>query len=93
MNVRKWNYGQYASGNYGAHTQAVQIGTLTLYFSYNTVIAFKDRFFPLVVSENVWSVTTGKHLNWIDSDKENRVPNSEFEDKLSEVLRLHKLEV
>lgn len=31
-------------------------------------------------------MTTGKHLNWIDKDKDKRLKNSEFEAKLMEVL-------
>ena len=40
----------------------------------------------LVISENVWGTTTGKHLNWINEDKTKRIPNKEFEQKLSKIL-------
>ncbi len=81
MNLPKIsNYGDYRSGNYGAHTLQVSIGTVVLYFSYKTLIAFRTPETGLVVSENVWSRTTGKHLNWIDGgNKEDRKGRSEFE--------------
>lgn len=49
------------------------------YFSYTTVIAFTDGFGGLVVTENVWGPTTGKHLNWIDGgDKSTRLGREAF---------------
>lgn len=82
------NYGDYSSSNYGAHTLRVDISyKLTLWYSYSTVIAFStdsQRF----VSENVWGVTTGKHLNWIDDgNKKNRLPHSIFCEKLQSYLK------
>lgn len=41
LNVNKWNYGCYSSDNYGANSIAIELGTRTVYYSYNTVIAFK----------------------------------------------------
>lgn len=65
----------YAGGNSNAHK--VQVGNKTIWFSYTIVIAV--RLGPdLYVSENVWSQTTGKHLNAIDSDKSIRIPNDDF---------------
>lgn len=61
-------------------------GFLTLYFSYNTPIAFYaggER----VIRENEWSTTTGKHLNWINPDKSVRVSGEVFEQKLEELLK------
>lgn len=58
-------YGQYSSGNYGAHCLRVQVAGRTLYFSYQTLVAFEGRT-GRVVRENDWGPTTGKHLNWID---------------------------
>lgn len=80
------SYGDYKSGNYGAHSLRVDIGTLSLYFSYSTVIAFQDND-GLKVRENDWSTTTGKHLNWIDGgDKKKRLPSATFEEMLSAKL-------
>lgn len=93
MNVSKWNYGKYRSSNYGSHTQAVSVGNLDLYFSYKTVVAFRCAKFGFVCSENVWSRTTGKHLNWIEPHKPNRVSYDTFTKMLNEVLEEHKLVV
>jgi hypothetical protein len=78
------SYGDYSSSNYGAHSLQVDIGRLTLYFSYKTVVAFHDCGEGLVCSVNNWTVTTGKHLNWIESDKTRRV--KDFDARLSAVL-------
>jgi hypothetical protein len=52
------------------HFYLVEAGTLKLWFSYDTIVAFQSGG-TRVVCENVWSTTTGKHLNWIDGgDKE-----------------------
>ena len=50
-----------------------------LYFSYNTLIAIKDIDGKLRISENIWSNTTGKHLNLINRDKSIRIKRNEFE--------------
>lgn len=65
----------------------VGIGDLELFFSYETPVAFRTSKTGLVVSENIWGNTTGKHLNWLDGGrKECRVPNDEFEEQLKELL-------
>jgi len=90
--IRIWNYGDYSSKNYGS-SRAVQIGSLTLYFSYDTVVAFKDGI-NLIVSENCWSTTTGRHLNCIDGGrKKDRLPRDKFEAELEKVLTAHGLTV
>ena len=88
--VRKVNYGDYSSDNYGSHTQRIHIGNLTLWFSYDTVVAFENGV-ALYCSENVWSTTTGKHLNWIQPDKKRRIPSEQFEIELRALLRQHNL--
>ena len=40
LNIKKWNYGNYSSNNYGAHSLAFQLGDVTVYFSYETPVAF-----------------------------------------------------
>ncbi len=48
-------------------------GNKRIYFSYKTPIAFFTPRSGLVVRQNDWSVTTGKHLNAIDDgNKANR---------------------
>lgn len=58
------------------------IGSLTIWFSYDTPVAFMVHGCPKVISENRWGVTTGKHLNAIDRDKSNRIP---FGDMISQL--------
>lgn len=64
----------------------VTIGRIILWFSYETIVAFRTPQTGLVVCENVWGMTTGKHLNWIDDDKSIRVPREEFLDKLNNIV-------
>ena len=63
--VRIRNYMDYSSDNYGAHSLEVHISSLTLWFSYKTIVGFEDRgkVYQEAYSENVWGPTTGKHLN------------------------------
>lgn len=70
----------------------VKIGKLTLSFSYNTVIAFDSPYSGFVISENVWSTTTGRHLNEIDPDKTRRINNTKFLIQLVETLQHYGLE-
>lgn len=65
----------------------VTVGDLDLWFSYRTVVGFRSGWGTIVVSENLWGPTTGKHLGMIGSgDKRDRLPRDEFEAKLSEAL-------
>jgi len=80
---------------FGATNNAVEvgIGDLSLFFSYKTLIAYQDFHDGLVVSENHWSTTTGKHLNYIDGgNKFGRLKQDEFEKKVSAMLKRHHLE-
>lgn len=73
-------YGDYASSNYGLNAIRVSVGPITVYYSYRTPVAFRVQGRDLVVRENMWSATTGKHLNWIDGgNKKERVDSAEFE--------------
>ncbi len=86
------NYGNYSSDNYGS-SRVVSIGNLDLYFSYKTVIAFRDNTTGLIIRQNSWRATTGKHLNAINPDHSIRISSEEFEKKLNKVLKSHKLSV
>ena len=67
----------------------INVGTTTVWFSYKTPIAFRRLGKPLVVCENIWGSTTGKHLNAIDGGdkeaKERRVSSDEFNRALDEL--------
>ena len=56
-------------------------GDKEIYYSYNTTVAVKTPI-ETYVSENVWSVTTAKHLNKIEeltgSDREYRMRYKDF---------------
>jgi hypothetical protein len=83
------SYGEYSSDNYGVNSLCVDLGTIRLYYSYKTIVAFYTHKTGLVVSGNVWTVTTGKHLNWIRSNKKDRLPYDEFEKQLQAALDEH----
>ena len=83
--VKLWNYA-------GEKGHAVEIGSLTFYFSYSTLIAFRSKQSGLVVRENEWGTTTGRHLNEVDRhDKGNRVDLEEFNKRLDEVFKTNRI--
>jgi len=61
------------------------IGNNQVFYSYNTTVAIKTPV-DTYVCENVWSVTTAKHLNRIEeltgSDREYRMRYKDFVDLL-----------
>ena len=50
-----------------------------LFFSYYTLVAIDD-----LISVNDWSVTTGRHLTWINPNKDIRV--NDFEEQARKIL-------
>lgn len=81
------SYGKYASSNYGNHTKLLSTDKYDLYYSYTTIVAFHIDDKDVVVRQNDWGVTTGKHLNWIDGgNKKARIPSVQFEAMLRQVL-------
>ena len=61
---------------------------LKVYYSYTTPVAFEIDG-VLKVSENQWSVTTGRHLTWIDGgNKKSRLKREEF----NQLVKQHKPE-
>lgn len=74
------SYGNYSSDNYGAHCLRVVMGRVTVWFSYQTPVAFQIGGNARVVRANDWGPTTGKHLNAIDGgNRGERVSGEEFE--------------
>ena len=63
----------------------VVLKNLILYFSYKTIIAFNYNGL-ITISKNVWSKTTGRHLNYVNDDKSIRVDNTKFNELLNSVL-------
>ena len=92
LGVRKWNYSNYSSDNYGANTIAIQAGTRKVFYSYDTVVSFcgtnsKGEYFDCTI-KNYWSRTTGKHLNWLDGgNKKARLTQEEFDKQLQKFLK------
>ena len=95
-----YSYGDYSSGNYGAHCMCMVIPPsrknkhgITLYFSYDTLVAFRGYVKDmggrdLFVHKNVWGTTTGKHLNFIDyGHKEARFNDKDFEHYYKEAIK------
>jgi hypothetical protein len=72
--------------NIASNFHKVVVGKMTIYFSYETPIAVKHPEAGLVVSENDWSVTTGKHLNSIEPNKSVRVPHKQVLELIDEHL-------
>ena len=61
---------------------------LKVYYSYTTPVALEING-QLKVSENRWSITTGRHLTWIDGgNKKARLKRDEF----NQLLKQHKPE-
>lgn len=57
----------------GNNAHQVMVGDKTVWFSYQTPVAFQSGSGPIVVIVNCWGNTTGKHLNEIDGgDREAR---------------------
>jgi len=87
--VRIGGYGQYSSGNYGAHALRVDVGGLRLWFSYQTCVAFQVDGHTRRVHKNQWGTTTGKHLNWIDGGGpavKARLAAEDFDRQLAEAV-------
>jgi hypothetical protein len=74
-------YGDYSSGNYGAHClMFTDAAGNDYWFSYKTLVAFRGPSGRRVVLKNYWGPTTGKHLNCIDrGNKKDRVDQATFE--------------
>jgi len=93
MKINFGTYGNYKSSNYSGHCLRLTFGTLTLFFSYQTIVAFdEDNGDGTIVVANRWGPTTGKHLNWIDGgNKARRLPKDKFDAALALVLEKHDL--
>lgn len=83
------SYGNYSSDNYGNHTLQFFLPGITIYYSYKTIVAYSDNQDGLVVCENVWGTTTGKHLDWINDDKKSRIKSDKFDTMLKAALERH----
>lgn len=64
----------------------LHLNKISVYFSYETPIAFNSNEKGLIVRQNDFSRTTGKHLNHLSEDKSLRVTGEEFENLLREEM-------
>lgn len=63
----------------------IELNDLIIWFSYETPVGFAykgERF----VRKNDWSTTTGKLLNKIEPNKDNRIDGDLFEAKLTKII-------
>jgi hypothetical protein len=79
-------HSNYGTVNKNAVTISSDKGMVSLFFSYDTLVGVKRMGEPKV-SENDWSVTTGKFLNELEPDKKARVPHAEVLKAASERLK------
>lgn len=63
---------------------------VSVWFSYTTIVAFYTENGDLICSENVWSSTTGRHLNKI-CPKNERISHENFKVLLDNALTKKKL--
>jgi len=57
-----------------------------VWFSYRTPVGFLAPGTGYVVRENAWGPTTGKHLNYLNSNKAGRVSGEQFTEQLADAL-------
>jgi hypothetical protein len=79
--------GNYSPTGRNPNTTWVREGNLTRYYSYETVVAFDHPETGLVVCKNIWSRTTGKHLNWIGGHKKDRLKRHVFTAMLDNLIK------
>jgi hypothetical protein len=74
----------YAGKNTTAHAVTDERG-VTFYFSYRTLIAVRFPDGSLLMRENAWGPTTGRHLNAICTNNE-RMEGNAFVDAVADAL-------
>ena len=70
---------------------SVDIKDITIYFSYQTPIAF-SHCGQHFISKNEWGTTTGKHLNIINKDHKIRIDHSKLLALLEYNIRLQEFD-
>lgn len=69
----------------GRNAPLLTINGVRFYFSYNTLIAvcYGGKW---GISKNRWTKTTGKHLNWIDDTRSNRLEEKAFNEEVEKAM-------
>ena len=62
-----------------------------LFFSYQTLVAIVNLPSHNLISVNDWSVTTGRHLTWINPNKDIRLDPEIFEKRARKILKAENL--
>lgn len=87
MSTPNISISDYLDNSSANNAKMICIDDLRIYFSYKTIIVFYTPKSGLVVMQNYWSTTTGKHLNAIDGgNKKNRVDQETFKKLYAETL-------
>ena len=77
----------YGPKDYDGRCMQLTLPGITIWFSYETPIAFRSNEHGRVVRQNLWGPTTGKHMKVIDGGaKSDRVNSETFETLLQEAL-------
>lgn len=77
----------YGPTDFDGRAMQLTLPKITIWFSYEVPVAFRSGKHGRVVRQNVWSNTTGRHLNLIDGGaKSDRVNSETFENQLQEAL-------
>jgi len=85
------NFSMYPLGH-GNNGKEIEIGKITIYVSYSTVIAYRTPEEGLVARVNDWNTTTGGHMSAIPGNsKEDRISGPDFEERFSKMLEDHGL--
>lgn len=85
MQLPNWEI--YCQGTNPVNALVFHMQDFSVWYSYKTPVAFQIGFGAVVVRENDWGPTTGKHLNAIDGgDKKSRIPGAQFEKMLDSAL-------
>jgi len=71
MNATKFEFA-------GPSSLCVDLGFLKVWFSYQTIVAFQPKGYPVIVRKNEWGPTTGRHLNNIPHDARDRLDGPIF---------------
>jgi hypothetical protein len=89
------SYTPHFDSNYGAHTLRIDLGPLTVWFSFKTPVAFRAPGTPTIVRQNDWGATTGKHLKFINGETSKtdtiQVAGEQFEELWAKHVELHEL--
>lgn len=78
--------------NESEHAICVDLGEIRLYYSYEMPVAFWIAGEGMAVSENVWTRTTGKHINRLLQAPGTVVPLAAHEYTLRLRALLHRIE-